>query len=140
MKSNQARRKQEDEVVKQENMQIALIRAILDAGAEAERLGRVQPNELSAEEISEIIRSGEHSARTRAIRDLQKVYWMRIGELKAEGLTPEQAREKLYQDVVDQSDANASEVFRLIQDTIHPLKPGGDSSPRPSQEPPTPQT
>ena len=56
------------------------------------------------------------------IREIEKQYWFRIGELKAEGLSPEQAREKIYQDILKSGDLEGAKKMRTYQDNIHPLK------------------
>ncbi len=136
MKEHQVQREEDDEDIEEENRNIALIRAVMKADAENERLGRVQPDELSVQEKDEIIRAGARAARRRTARDAQKAYWLRIGELTADGLTPEQAREKLYQDLVANGEAKTAKALREFQDIVHPLKPGGGSLPEAPKKPP----
>jgi len=63
-------------------------------------------------------------------------YWFRIGSLKAEGLTPEQARGKMYQDLLKRGNLQGAKLFREFQDKVHPLKAGGQSPPAISPQPP----
>jgi len=135
MKTHQARREEEDEDTKEENRTVAFLRAILDGEAERERRGRVQPDELSPEERRKLIEAGERSARRSMVRTVQKAYWFTIGELTALGLTEEQARDKLYQELIAQGETKAAEALRAFQDVIHPLKPPGSPPPESPQPP-----
>lgn len=137
MKEHQVEREEDDEDIRRGNDDIAIIRAVMKADAENERHGRVQPDELSVQEKDDIIRAGALAARRRNARDAQEAYWLRIGELTADGLTPDQAREKLYQDLIANGDAKTAKTLRAFQDIVHPLKPGGGSPPEaPKKSPP----
>jgi hypothetical protein len=58
-----------------------------------------------------------------------------MAELMTEGLTLDQAREKVYQDLLKKGDLEGAKMMREYQDVVHPLKPG-DRLPPPS--PPQP--
>ncbi len=66
----------------------------------------------------------ENKRKTAALR-----YWINIGEYMAEGLTMEQARDKMVQMLIDGGRPDMAEVMRKFQDIVHPL-------PRQSQKPP----
>jgi hypothetical protein len=53
----------------------------------------------------------------------------------AEGLTKDQAQEKIYQNVVDSGNLEGAKKVRAYQNLIHPLKTG-DQQPSPHTEPP----
>jgi len=53
-------------------------------------------------------------------RQLQTLYWTKIVRLSLEGLTEQQAREQMYQDIIDKGDEKKAEIFRQFQDKIHP--------------------
>lgn len=65
-------------------------------------------------------------------------YWYRIGVLKAEGLTPEQAREKIYQDFLKKGDLKGAEVMCEFQNKVHPLKAGDQLPPSTPTQLPSP--
>ncbi len=119
-------RKWEDARIEEENKDIALIRQVLKAIIEAEQQKRPKREKLSDEERNAILRFGLESK----MKDLEKTYWIRVAELKGKGLTEEQARKKIYQDLLDTGDLKGARMMRAYQDMIHPLKGN-------SQEPPT---
>ena len=65
-------------------------------------------------------------------------YWFRIGSLKAKGLTPEQAREKIYQDLLEKGDLKGAKMMRELQDKVHPMKTGDQLLPPSPIQPPSP--
>jgi len=127
MKGNQEFRKAEDADIKEENQDIALIRQVLEAAVKAEQQGRAKRDRLTAEERNAILRYGLESKK----RNLEISYWFRTAELITEGLTPEQAREKIYQDLLDSGDLKGAQMMRQYQDMVHPLK-ADDQGPPPS--------
>jgi len=133
MRENQESREDEDADIEEENQDIAFVRRILEASEENERQGRVQPERLSVEERDIILKWGVQ----RAIKRVEAMYWLRISELMAEGFTLEQAREKIYQDLLEKGDLEAAKALRAYQDIIHPLKTG-NRQPPPATEPPSP--
>jgi hypothetical protein len=132
MDENKKCREEEDAAIKEENTIMAFVRKLLAADMENERKGRVRPDKLSEEEREAIIRLGVEAEMEKA----EIWYWFRIGSLKAEGLTPEQAREKIYQDLLKRGDLKRAKLFREFQDKVHPLKAGGQSPPAISPQPP----
>jgi hypothetical protein len=94
---NMKYREEEDADIKEENKLMKMTHAVLAADMENERKGRVKPDTLSEEEHNEIMRYG-FKAQMEKIKEL---YWLLIGILMAEGYTPEQAREKMYQDLLN---------------------------------------
>lgn len=131
LRESQESREEEDAEIKEENKDIAFMRRILEASAENERQGRVEPDRLSDQERHAILRGGLASVKRR----LEKTYWLRMVELMAEGFTLEQAREKVFQDLLKKGDLKGAKMMREYQDVVHPLK-SGDQFPPPS--PPQP--
>jgi len=127
LQERQESREEEDADIKEENQNIAFMRRILEASAENDRQGRVKPEKLSAEERDAILRGGVESLK----RGLEKTYWSRMAGLMAEGFTLDEAREKVYQDLLKRGDLERAKMMREYQDVVHPLKPG-DQAPPPS--------
>ena len=55
------------------------------------------------------------------MKKVEIIYWFRIGALKAEGLTTEQAHEKIYQDLLEKNDLKGAGMIREFQNKVHPL-------------------
>jgi hypothetical protein len=121
MKEYRRRREEEDEDIKENNDRIALMRRIIQVDLENERRNRVQSDRLSPEEREVVRRWGID----RAKKKLEVDYWLRISEIMAEGMTEEQAREKIYRDLVDKGDIEGAKLMRQYQDHVHPLAGGG---------------
>jgi hypothetical protein len=92
MQENMEYREEEDSDIEEDNKMMALFHQVLAADMENERQGRIKPDTFSEEERKTIIRWGEELE----MKKVEIWFWFRIGLLKAEGLTPEQAREKVY--------------------------------------------
>jgi len=129
MQENMKYREEEDTGIKEDNKMMALFHQVLAADMENERKGRVKPDKFSEEEQNAIIRFAIDSEREKT----EIVYWLRIGVLMAEGLTKEQAREKMYQDLLDKGDLKRAKILREFQDKVHPLKTN-DQIPPPSPD------
>jgi hypothetical protein len=121
-----------DADIKEENKFMAIVHTVLAADMEKEHKKRVKPDRLSEEERNAIIRLGIE----REMKSTEILYWLSIGGLKAGGLTTEQAREKIYQDLVEKSDLKVVNLFREFQDKVHPLKAGDQSPPSVNPQPP----
>lgn len=128
-KMSQELREEEDDEIKEDNERIELLRRIIEIDLENERKGRVKPELLSLEEREIIIKWQMQSMAKR----IQINYWSAIGKIMAEGNTIEQAREKMYQDLVVQGNPEAAKGLRLLQDKIHPM---GKSTQPPQSSPP----
>jgi CRISPR/Cas system CSM-associated protein Csm2 small subunit len=111
-------RQEEDAEIEEWNKVMEFIHAILAADMENERKGRVQPDTFSEEERNAIIRLGIEAE----TKNIEILYWLRIGSLMAERLTTEQAREKIYQDCLEKGDLKRAKMVRAFQDKVHPLK------------------
>jgi hypothetical protein len=72
------------------------------------------------------------------IKDLKMWYWPRIYYLKAEGNSEEQAREKIYQNLLAKGNIKAAKLMRELQDKIHPLKNNRQTPPSPTSNPSPP--
>jgi hypothetical protein len=90
----------------------------------------VQLDRLTDEEQEAVIRYSIDSYKKK--RETQ--YWNKIATLMAEGLTEDQAREKVYQNVVDSGDLEGAKKVREYQNIVHPLK-NGDQQPLPTPKP-----
>lgn len=127
MKQNRRYRKAEEAEIEEYNQMIAFTRKVIKADAQAKREGRIKPDRLSEKEIATILGYGDEFK----ARNLETLYWYRIAVSKSEGLTVEQAREKVYQDLLEKGDVKGAKAMRAYQDIIHPLK-ADDQSPQPS--------
>jgi len=105
-------------IIPMKNQMIAFSRQVIEVDAQAKREGRIKPGRLSKKEIATILGYGEELK----VKNLEKLYWSRIAVSIGEGLTVEQAREKIYQDLVDKGDLEGAKMVRKYQDMIHPLK------------------
>ena len=131
MKENQQYREEEEADIKEENQEIAFMRKVIEAADKAEQQGRVKCERLTAEERNAAIRYGLEAKMKLTIRRLEKEYWFRIGELMGEGLGVEQARARIYQDLLEKGDMKGAKAMRQYQDIIHPMK-ANDQTPPPS--------
>jgi hypothetical protein len=130
MREHKQYREEEESDIKEENQTMKFIHEIMAVDLEKERQGRVKPDRLSEEERNTAIKWGIEAEARKA----QMWYWFQIGTLKAHGLTVEQARDKMYQDLIDKGNLKAAKLMRELQDRIHPLKNRGQ--PPPSSPPP----
>ena len=128
MKEYQRRREEEDQDIKENNERIEFMRRIIQADVENERRNRVPPDRLSPEEREVVRRWGFD----RAKKKLEVDYSLRIGEIMAGGMTEQQAREKMYRDLIEKGDIEGAKMMRRYQDYVHPL--GGDGT-RPKASP-----
>jgi hypothetical protein len=133
MQQYQLRREEEDEYMKEENKDIMFMRRVIEADLEIERRGRVQPERLSAEERDTILKWGVQSV----VKQMETMYWIRISLIIAEGNTIEQAREKIYQGLLNNGDIEGAKRMRQYQDVVHPLKTDNKQPPS-TPEPPAP--
>jgi hypothetical protein len=134
MRENMKYREEEDAAIKEENKSMKMTHAVLAADMENERRGRVKRDALSEEEHNPIIRFGIETEMKKA----ERTYWDRIGVLKTEGLTPEQAREKIYQDLLEKGDLKGAKMIREFQDKVHPLKTNDQITPPSTPQSPSP--
>ena len=132
MQENIKYREEEDADIQEENKTMALYHKILAVDMENERKGRVKPDTFSEEERNAIIRLGEEFE----MKKVEIWYWFRIGSLMAEGLTTEQAREKVYQDLIEKGNLEGAKALRAFQDKVHPLKTNDQIPPLPPPQPP----
>jgi len=133
MNKNQQYRKEEETDIEKENQEIAFTRKVIKAADKAEQQGRRKRGKLTAEERNAAIRYGLEAKMELAIRRLEKEYWFRIGELMGEGLTVEQARVRIYQDLLEKGDLKGAKATRQYQDIIHPMKDDSQIPPPTSQ-------
>jgi len=117
MQAHKRYREDEEADVKEWNKDMELIHAVLAADLAREKEKRTEPDRLSEKERDVIMRW----AVEREMKSTEVLYWFRIGVLKAGGLTEEQAREKIYQDLVEKGDLNKAKMMREFQDKVHPL-------------------
>ncbi|MFC2004817.1 hypothetical protein ACFLUY_01190 [Chloroflexota bacterium] len=137
MKESMEYRKGEDADIKEGNQEIAFTRQVLEAADKEEQEGRPKRDKLTNEEINDIFKYGLEAKAEFKIRNIEKQYWFRITDLMDEGLTQAQAREKVYQDLLDKGDLEGAKMMRQYQDKIHPMKSGDQDPPAsPSKQPP----
>jgi len=122
MKENQRYRKVEEADIEKENQEIMFTRKVIEAAYKAEQQGRVKRDRLTYKERNVAIRYGLEAKMELEIRRLEKEYWSRIGELMGEGLTVEQARARIYQDLLEKGDMKGAKAMLQYQDIIHPIK------------------
>jgi hypothetical protein len=118
-------REEEDAQIAEHNKFMEILHKVLAKDMENEKQGQIKPDEYSKEEQDVIIQCAIKSEFKKA----QNAYWFRIGVLMATGLTKEEAREKIYQDLLQKGDSKKAKMLREFQDRVHPLKTD-------SQEPP----
>jgi len=125
-------RKEEEADIEEWNMRMELIHKVLAADLENEKKREVKPDKLSEKERDAIIRFAIDSE----MKKSEIAYWLRIGVLMAAGLTKEEAREKMCQDLLEKGDLNRAKILREFQDKVHPLKTN-DQIPPPSPDEPS---
>jgi hypothetical protein len=125
-------REAEDADIEEENKLMKITHAVLAADMENERKGRVKPDRLSEKERIALIKYGLESE----MKQTEMFYWIRIGNLMADGFTQEQAREKMYQDLLDKGDLKVAKAMREFQDKVHSLKTNGQENPTASSPQP----
>ena len=133
MKENMIFRQKEDDDIQARNQIMPLIHKVLEIEMRKEREGRIIPNTLSAEE-RQIVMKLETAE---VMKETEMVYWIRIIRLMAEGCSEEQAREKVYQDLVAKGNLKEAKLMRDLQDKVHPLKDKGQSPPASPTQPPS---
>jgi len=131
MQENMRYREEEDTDIREENTWMEIVHKVLGKEMENERNGRVKPDTFSQEEREAIMRLGVKAE----MKKVEIAYWFRIGVLKAQGLTPEQAREKIYQDLLEKGDLKGAKALRVYQDIVHPLKADDHSPPSTPPQP-----
>ncbi|HEY95180.1 MAG TPA: hypothetical protein G4O15_09625 [Dehalococcoidia bacterium] len=116
MKQNQKHRIKIDADIESQNLEIELFRK-LDELVFEERQKRTQPDPLlirrAQTEINQILAA--------KLEEAKSSYWWRKAELVKEGLTPEQAREKLTELLTDGYDMNRTQTMKAFQDKIDPI-------------------
>jgi len=121
MKENKSNREEEDEDIQEENKEIAITHRVLEAAAEQERQGRVQLDRLTEEERNAILWSAVILKKKRT----ESEYWANVALMMVnDSLTLDQAREKMYQDLLTRGDIEGARMLRAFQDEVHPQKPG----------------
>lgn len=139
MKTNQLYREAEDTDVEEDNFVTEFTRATLEGAARMEREGRPRRDRLTEQEQIEVISLARRVDADHKMRILEIQYWLRIGELMSGGLTKEQAREKMYQDLIDKGDVEGAKEMREYQDKVHPLKANADNQAKRPPLTPLPQ-
>ncbi len=106
---------------------------MLAAAAEQGRQEPVRPDRLTDEEQEAIIKYEIDSNKKKR----ETLYWKKIATLMAEGLTKDQAREKIYLDLINSGNLEGAKKVRDYQNIIHPLKTGNQQLHSPPELPPT---
>jgi hypothetical protein len=123
-------REEEDAAIEEENTFLAFVRKIIAKDMENERRGRVKPDILSEEERNIVIKWALDVEKKKT----EKFYWLRIVALMAEGLTMEQAREKMYQDLLKKGEIKSAKMLREFQDRVHSVKPDSQIPSKPPDQ------
>jgi hypothetical protein len=123
----------EDANIKEWNQKIELFHGVLASAAKQEHEGRVKPDVFSEEERKAIIQLKLKSR----FKQLQTTYLKKIAGLMVEGLTEEQAREKIYRDLLT-TDPRAANLMREFQDKVHPLVKKDQKPPQSPLQPQSP--
>lgn len=127
-------RKSDDADIKEYNEKMKLVHNILAAAMKQEQEGRVKPDILSEEERNAVMRLEIKSQ----MKEMQTLYWIRITELMVKGLTREGAREKIYQDLIDNGNLQGAKIMREFQNKYDPLKTNDQTPPPLPTQPPSP--
>lgn len=130
LKRHQMFRQDRDSDIEDENKSIDFMRRIIEVAEETERDKRPIPEVLTPEEQNLAIKHGMESK----LRKLASEYWNRIGELTLEGHTQEEAREKIYSDLISQGDVKGAKLIREFQNKIHPLQTKDPDKTTPSSQ------
>jgi hypothetical protein len=112
------KRQDKDAEITEENKFLAFAHLIIETAAKEDNEGRVKPDQLSPEERNAVIKMAAQSE----LKKVEVIYWISIVTMMTDGLTMEQARDKLYQDLVDKGDLKGAKMMREFQDRIHPIK------------------
>jgi hypothetical protein len=133
MQEAQKYREEEDAQVTEDNKIMSFFHQVLAKDMENERQGRVKPDKFSEEERNAIIRFAINSE----MKKTEIAYWFRIGVLMTTGLTMEQAREKMYQNLLEKGDIKKAKTLREFQDRVHPVNPDSKVPPKLPEQPPS---
>jgi AraC-like DNA-binding protein len=126
-------REEEDARITEDNKIMSFFHRVLAQDMENERQRRVKPDEFPKEEqdaITQFVIDSE-------LRKTTITYWLRIGILMAKGLTKEEAREKMYRDLLEKGDIKGAKMLREFQDRVHPVNPDSKVPPKPPEQPPS---
>lgn len=134
MRKHKAYREEHDVNVQEWNKLMVFVHKVLAVDMENERIGRVKPDRLSEEECNALMKWGIEKEK----KSTETLYWVRIGTLIAAGLTQDQAREKIYQDLLDKGNLKVAKMMREFQDKVHPVQPDDQMSPSSPSQPPSP--
>jgi hypothetical protein len=132
MHENRRYRQEDDSDIEDWNKNMPLIHKILETEIQKEQEVRVRPDTLSEEERRTVM-----SLELAEIKkQMEMLYWIRIIRLMSDGLTEEQARDKIVQDLINKGKPQTANLMRELRNKVHPLKKVGPTSPEPRSEPP----
>ena len=116
MKQSQKHRQKIDSDIESLNRQLEVIAKLEEAAAE-ERRRRPKPHPIAIRkaqvEINQIFAA--------KLAEAELSYWLRKMELVKEGLTPEQARQRLTELLTDGYDIDRAQKMKAFQDKIDPV-------------------
>ena len=121
LKQAKADRAENEDEIKRHNQWMVLAHRILAVDLDRER---VVPDTFTPEERERAARLRLSKSR----RELKVAYWDRLRMLMNQGLTHEQAREQIYQLLIDKQDIQGANVARNFLEEVDPLMPN-DSKP-----------
>ena len=134
MKEYMRYREEEDADIEEYNKRMALMHKVLAADMENERQGRVKPDTLSNEERNAILQFGIESLKKKT----EISYLFRVAGMIANGSTPEQACETIYQEFLQKGDLKGAKITREFQDKVQTLIKSGQVPPLSPPQPPSP--
>jgi hypothetical protein len=134
MQENKRYREKKDADIEKNNETMKLFHRALAKEMANEREGRIRPDTYTEEEQNFAIKWSMDKEK----KEMELTYWFRIGKYMAQGLSKEEAREKVLKDEIDKGDPIKSEVFRKFQNEIHPLKTNDQASPPSPPQTPSP--
>jgi len=135
LQKNKRFRQNEEDAIEADNQFMALIHRILELDLENERKGAVKRDRLTEDEIDQLLKSEQESF----IKRMEVSYWKNIATLMMEGISREQAREKMYRDLLDNGNVEGAKALRAYQDITDPLKPRRQEPPPSSVQPTLPK-
>jgi hypothetical protein len=129
---NMMDRQDDEEAIESHNQIMAVVHKIIDADLRVEQNSAVKPDRLSADDVNVVVEWKLNSL----MKTLEISYWENIATLTSTGLTKDQAREKMVQDLIDKGDLAGAKARRAYQKIVHPVKSLNQTPPQQSSHQP----
>lgn len=133
MTEHKKSREERDAEIQKHNAIMKIFHIVLAKELENERQGQVKPDMFTEEER----RFSINWSMNKEMRETGLYYWFRLYTFIAQGLSEEEAREKILQGVIDKDNPKVIKVFREFQNNVHPLKTDGQAPSSPHSQPPS---